>query len=378
MQKKVTIKELVNWISAILWGWFLLSFWTILPIPKFPISNEAITAFIILALQLLVNVNYSQILHYKDSEFNLLAIIGFITLFCMFLVNSHLGAFFTVMNFCLLLFLCDKWQWTSAQICCVVACCIAVFLSWVIKPQLWGEITNPNMIGTVTTFSMLVIVSTLEYFFPKKKWSLILQLLLIIISFYQVITHHGRGTLIGLLFYCFLRFFFSKYWNKKKVTYIGIFYLVTLGSVIFSALYTIAWHLTKDRPKQIILGKSLFSGREVIWNEFWQRFLQKPFTGTGTNFVVECYFEFNVHNAMFDILAVHGVIVFCLVVYYIIKKMTTLYHNYRHVYIFIPVICGMLAVFAESFTDMDLLWTPQFLVWSVMLLLLNPAKDIKE
>ena len=377
MQKKVMSKEIINWITVIIWGWFLLSFWTILPIPKFPIHNEAITAFIILTLQCMVNINYRDTIRLKNSETNLVAAIGVITLLCMFLVNSHLGAFFTVMNFCLLLFLCDKWRWNKPQICCVVTCCIAIFLSWILKPSLWGEGTNPNMIGTVTTFSMLVIISALEYLVPKKKWSKTLQLLLIAISFYQVITHHGRGTLLGLLFYCFLRFFFSKFWNRKKITYTGIFYLVTLGSVLFSALYTLSWHLTKADTALSLFGKRIFSGREVIWNEFWQRFLQKPLTGTGTNFVVESYFEFNVHNAMFDILAVHGVIVFGLVVYYIIKKTNSLYENYRQVYVFIPIICGMLAVFAESFTDMDLLWTPQFMVWSVMLLLLNPAKDVE-
>ena len=97
-------KEIINWITVIIWGWFLLSFWTILPIPKFPIHNEAITAFIILTLQCMVNINYRDTIRLKNSETNLVAAIGVITLLCMFLVNSHLGAFFTVMNFCLLLF----------------------------------------------------------------------------------------------------------------------------------------------------------------------------------------------------------------------------------------------------------------------------------
>lgn len=81
------------------------------------------------------------------------------------------------------------------------------------------------------------------------------------------------------------------------------------------------------------------------------------------------------HNAMLDIFVIHGAIVFALVVAYIWWKMKKIYHAHPKNPLFITAMSGVMAVFWESVTDMDLLWTPEFMIWSLMLMILASDPD---
>ena len=70
-----------------------------------------------------------------------------------------------------------------------------------------------------------------------------------------------------------------------------------------------------------------FSGRQEIWTELWQAFSRSPVTGIGSGYELKSFEIFEVHNGMFDILTVHGTVVFVLVVVMLWRACNRVYIN---------------------------------------------------
>ena len=84
--------------------------------------------------------------------------------------------------------------------------------------------------------------------------------------------------------------------------------------------------------------------------------IERPLTGIGSGYELKSFFEYNMHNAMYDILVVHGVIVFAISAYIIISRLIQMRDRvmdsvYTHI-----AASAVFAIFFESFIDMDLMW----------------------
>lgn len=369
-------RQIGTWVVSGLWIWALLSYWSCLPIPKFPISNLEVSFFLILGIQILLCCDLKEMLLFRNREWNYVVAILVVTVICLFLAASRPGAFFTVCNFCLLLYLCNRWDWKVGSQCLVICGCLGVYAQWLFWPLLTEADRNPNMAGTVIVFLTFTMFVFAERWVVKRKWRrVLLQVILLLVAVGQLWIYHGRGTAVALLFFCIMRYLIPAVWWQKEKLYRLAFGILTIGSVMFAILYTAAWQLFDPEKVLRIFGKRLFSGREAIWLEFLQHFIKQPLWGSGTNFTIQSFSEFNVHNAMLDIFVIHGAIVFALVVAYIWWKMKKIYHAHPKNPLFITAMSGVMAVFWESVTDMDLLWTPEFMIWSLMLMILASDPD---
>jgi len=147
----------------------------------------------------------------------------------------------------------------------------------------------------------------------------------------------------------------------------------SLGSLLFVAFYT--WLGTTGVNFNIpFFYKNMFSGREAIWLEFWNLFTRKPLTGIGTNVTITSFFEFNVHNAMYDILVIHGAIVFAATIVLIFRNLLPLCGKIAKNTVVLCAVVSLFAVFFESFFDVDLIWTD----YSLNLLFLLMAANFRE
>ena len=90
-----------------------------------------------------------------------------------------------------------------------------------------------------------------------------------------------------------------------------IFLLASVGAVLFTYVYI---KLADAFGEVILLYKDIFSGRQAIWQELWGAFLSSPITGIGSAYELKSFDIFEVHNGLFDILTVHGIIVFALII----------------------------------------------------------------
>lgn len=369
------MKHLGNWGSAVLWAWLLLACWSCLSFPDFFISNTALSVFLILVIQILLFSDIKKMILLRDKEWNYVCIILMVTIICLFLADSKPGAFFTICNLVLLLYMSDRWEWEFGPQCIMMCACVLAYLQWLFWPFLTTEQRNPNMAGTVIAFLTFVLLTFLERWVQNEMARNVLEIALLIVSAGQLLLYHGRGMALALLFFTVMKYFVPSAWWEKEKLYKLAFGILTVGSVIFTILYVAAWKVIDPDRVIRIFGKRLFSGRESIWLEFLERFIKHPLWGTGTNFTIKSWVDFNVHNAMLDIFVIHGVIVFALVVAYIWWKMEKLYRIHPRNHLFITAIAGVMAVFWESVTDMDLLWTPELMIWSLMLMVLNSDPD---
>ena len=105
-------------------------------------------------------------------------------------------------------------------------------------------------------------------------------------------------------------------------------------------------------------------------------FKVKPLTGIGTNVTITSFFEFNVHNAMYNILVIHGVVVFGCTLFLMYRR---LFANRKGISSRPVALCAMAAVFAvciESFFDVDLIWANYSLNIMFLLLTMNSADKV--
>lgn len=311
---------------------------------------------------LINNYNVFDALKRKDKEFfficALIAIIGI----NLVIVKSGFGAFFTAANFALIVYASDKIILTKKQITIISGVYLAMLLYWlvVLYPSYFGSYTasfalNTNGAATFTTYTALCALVFLELFVEKNKWVEIPIVLLFVRIIRLALWHRARGAFIiitlFLLFYYILK---GAFLNSKKV-YTIMLVLMTFGSIAFVCFYTLLGH-TGFNMALPIFYKNIFSGRENIWYEFFSYFIKKPITGIGTNLTIKSFVEFNVHNAMYDILVIHGIVVFLMTMYLIFKRFQAFREKAINNRTIMLAVCVMFSVFFESYIDMDLIW----------------------
>lgn len=279
-------RQIGTWVVSGLWIWALLSYWSCLPIPKFPISNLEVSFFLILGIQILLCCDLKEMLLFRNREWNYVVAILVVTVICLFLAASRPGAFFTVCNFCLLLYLCNRWDWKVGSQCLVICGCLGVYAQWLFWPLLTEADRNPNMAGTVIVFLTFTMFVFAERWVVKRKWRrVLLQVILLLVAVGQLWIYHGRGTAVALLFFCIMRYLIPAVWWQKEKLYRLAFGILTIGSVMFAILYTAAWQLfDPEKSAAYFWKKTIFwQGSDLagiftafhkttivgLWNEFY-------------------------------------------------------------------------------------------------------------
>lgn len=171
-----------------------------------------------------------------------------------------------------------------------------------------------------------------------------------------------------------LRFILPKrIWDNRKF-YRFLCLFSTLGSLFFVAFYVVLG-FTGINFTMPFFYKNIFSGREAIWAEFFMLFKDKPLTGIGTNVTISSFFEFNVHNAMYNILVIHGLIVFALTLFIMYRSWKRVWGGLSRMRVRRCAVAAIFAVCIESFFDVDLIWANYSLNVFILLLIMNSHTD---
>lgn len=363
--------NIYTWGTIFIWGMIVLGAWIYHPLFMWMDMRSSIFFPGVLFLQVLAFVDVKKIVSLKDKEAMYLLIVLVITVVGLWKTNSSWGALLTIGNFCAIWYLSDKWKWTTRQILTMWIVYSAVFVRWVFftKSLSW----NSNTVGTITLFTLFIVVAGLEMFLKNKRCKIIGQILCLIACGCILVTYRGRSSFLALLFFIFLMSIPQKCW-RNSFFYRCVCVFLTAGSLLFVWGYTFVWKMI-PRDQTFVLNKPLFSGREKIWDELWKLFETHVMTGIGTRVELQSWPTLNVHNAMYHILIVHGAIVFLLVLIYMIKKMFLIQEKivgvrYRQCALF-----GIFAVCLESFTDSDLVWVFQMFIWTFLLVIINSEPE---
>ncbi len=289
-----------------------------------------------------------------------------ITVVNLFLLGSGKGAMLIIFDLVLILTLIIRGMTLSGKVKRICAFSGAAFM------LLWYPVVRWdygfNTVGLM--FLILLIFGELAMEYVKNdlesEYLKYVQILFLITSFLLAVCYQARSAALSVIVFGIIYLLAPALVSKRLLynIWIGLF---TLGSLAFTFIYaflgTSGWNMR-------ILYKDVLSGRELIWGELWQAFLKNPLTGIGSSYVMKSFFMFEVHNGMMDILVVHGVLVFILLLYLLIKALNRLFS--RDI-IFCPdkriAFAGIYTLMFQSFFENGFIVTPFSAVFFVLMLI---------
>lgn len=334
-------------------------------IPAFYAATDkyaGLFVFLCEGLLLINNFNIFKALKEKDKELFFITALLIIIGVNLILVNSGFGAYFTAANFALILYSSDKIVLSKNQVLFLSGCYMALLLLWLVPlyPSYFGDYDasfalNTNGAATFTTYTALCALLLLEHFFVKNKWVELLIVLLFVRIIRLALWHRARGAFIILTLFILFYYILKGNFINSKTVFTVVLSFATVGSLIFVLFYTLLGK-TGFNLFLPIFYKNIFSGRENIWYEFFTYFAKKPLTGIGTNLTIQSFVEFNVHNAMYDILVIHGVVVFVMTMGILFKRFLSFREKAASNKLVMLALCVLISVFFESYIDVDLIW----------------------
>lgn len=283
--------------------------------------------FVALSILFLNHISLKECFYTKDREFFLMSGGILLSGINIILIHSRIGAFFTIADFLLLLYLANKIYFQKIQLGVFSAICFFILFYWLFinKTDYLTSSFNPNGVSIILLIYFCVSVCYLTYLisshFRFPKWGYYVAVFLSLIPLtIRVLSFHCRGVLLGILVWALTYFILP----KKKYT----IYLVIGTSLLMPMLYVLLWK--SDMLEGLtFLGKRIASGRDIIWYEFFQAFIQHPITGIGSDFermVPDLYLK-EVHHSLLDLLFVHGTPVFLIVLYLLYKRISEIITN---------------------------------------------------
>ncbi|MBO4902147.1 MAG: O-antigen ligase family protein [Lachnospiraceae bacterium] len=352
-------------------------------IPKFYGMTDAyVGVFVFCMFSILLFTSAGFVTRVKNLEKDaiLLIVLLLLTGVNILIVSSGKGAFFVLADFLLAFYLSDKLPISKTQVKWYSGAYFVLLFVWLlfVYPKMFAEYGfygyNTNTAATFTIYTLLLAFLFVQSHMKRFAAAGFFAVLLIVKGVQLALYHRARGAFVMLLAFLLFYYILPRRWWLKKTVFRVIYVLATLGSLLFVALYTVAGTLGVNFRLPFFY-KELFSGREEIWMEFFRLFLKKPLTGIGTNVQITSFFEFNVHNAMYNILVVYGIVVFILtlcLLYMRLEKMREKALSDETAFCALSI---LIAVFFESFFDVDLLWVDYALNLLFLLLVVNHEQD---
>ncbi len=274
--------------------------------------------FVVMGITALGHVDILKSLKGKDPELIAAALAVIAGTVNVFLVGSNKGAILTVADNALLLYLAGKLPLSDK---CRIFICSAGILPLIPWYAVVRWYYNFNMAGL--TFISLMIMGELLLEYAGNELDLeylkYVQVLLVAVTFLFTVCYHARSAALCVLLFGLVYIILPKLASSKAYFILPV--LSTAGSLLFTLIYTA---LGKRGIDLTILYKDVLSGRQEIWAELWEAFIRQPITGIGSAYELKSFFIFEVHNGLMDILVVHGIIVFALIVFLLIRRLMDL------------------------------------------------------
>ena len=378
IKEESTAKDVVNTLMLLcMFIFYTLTFF----VPRFYGMTEkyvGVFVFVILAVISIVNINPIKKIKEKDKDLIAVIALAVITFINIIIVDSGYGCFFVVTNFALICYLSSHIPFHRWQLYLFGGLYTLMIIYWFFGVYTWmfADYTsfamNTNTAATFTVFSMMYVFVFFEELYRRNRLAGLLITIALVKCLQISLYHRSRGAFIMLGAFFVLKFIVPKKLWAKKAFYNAVCIFATLGSLVFVAFY-ILLGTSGVNFRMPFFYKNIFSGREAIWLEFWNLFRKSPLTGIGTNVTITSFFEYNVHNAMYNILVIHGVIVFALVLFLLYRNWNGCRKNVSVPGAAACAFIALMAVCIESFFDVDLIWTD----YSVNALLLMLAANMR-
>ena len=206
---------------------------------------------------------------------------------------------------------------------------------------------NPNLASMIIFY---VFVGNLIYYKCERRfWAKALYIFLLTTLFYHIVETDCRTTLL-LTAFVVISFFLT---NKiRTIGKIMIKKIVPIGTLAFPILFCLVYVYLSFSPElrdMELFGKPLFSGREVLFVDFYNSFSDSPLIG-----LCGKYKFANAHNGMLTILLNTGFVGIFFYIIYIYKNLRNISNSIINIANALPLI-AIIAVFIISSSEAAML-----------------------
>ncbi len=300
----------------------------------------------------------------RDADLILLTIVVIAATLCAILSHSGMGAILIPSDMAMIGYASKKIRLGRpfiVYICFVGACPVALWYSHV----RWSY--NFNMAGF--TFMLMSLFALILYEKMEIENRRFIGFFTFVTAFILSMLYHSRTVMAGMASFAVIYLLYDRI-RTSKVIYYLLFAIGTLGQVGFTGLYIL---LSGIFGNKVVLYKEVFSGREDIWRELWEAFLKKPLTGIGSAYELKSLDIFEVHNGLFDILAVHGIIVFALIMIVLLRLFARMFTSRAG-----AAVSAAFAMLFTSFFENFFIVPPYNLLFMCFVLFALAEKDAKK
>ena len=183
---------------------------------------------------------------------------------------------------------------------------------------------NPNTVATVVVSSCLYLDMYIESAGRSKG----LKLVLYAISLGAVLMTESRTSTIALVMMLMLELVFrGAIQHSKTLAVLLMVGVIVLGMVV-PFLYTNMSRSDMVSYDTQFMGKTIYTGRQLIWANFFTSVAEHPETLIwGIGYTSELYYggTFNLHNAYFQLIAQFGAPLFIMYMGYLMKIVYDMY-----------------------------------------------------
>lgn len=236
---------------------------------------------ICLFLFLCTVLNFNTVIKRQDW---VIFIIAMLLLFLSLLKNGSFGVVITYLNMCMFLILLNNISFTLKQVQFMrILTIILLYLlisSFKIRWKygiMWVydgyDNINLNTYGILLLVLYFNVVSLIGLFVKKKLVRDIVFVVATVVALYYIWQTECRSALISVFFMVAIVFI-------NRVSYRKILFLLVLAGAIVPILYISSYEILGNFQ---FLGKSLYTGREVVWLHTWEIIKNAPILGTGTS-----------------------------------------------------------------------------------------------
>lgn len=245
------------------------------------LSSSIGIALICIFLLLSTAINFNIVVKRRDW---IIFIITIVLLFISLLKNRSFGVVITYLNMCMFLILLNNVSFTLRQVqfMRILTIGLLYFLISGFKFRwkygvLWVYDGYDNI--NLNTYGILLLVLyfnvvSLIGLFVKKRWIRDAAFVIAtVVALYYIWQTECRSALISVFFLVVIIFI-------ERVNYKKILFLLVLAGAIVPILYISSYEILGNFQ---FLGKSLYTGREVVWLHTWEIIKNSPILGSGTS-----------------------------------------------------------------------------------------------
>lgn len=245
----------------------------------------------------------------KKRYFIIFALIFFLSLNSFF-GDYTLGSSASVINAFLFLLIIDKINFGKFELSILKIICACLYILFIFSNH---DFLNTNYVGYIYLLFYLLFNNLFDFsngHFLKKA----VNVLLLIVTLYVGNKYECRTAQLVTIMVFIIQIIPSGFLKLKSIKK-TLPYLLTVGSLVVAYIYVSMWKNNIMIDLSDFASKSLYSGRNRIWDECFSLIASNPITGIGANYILKSHFVYALHNSMMMIVTTFGIPIFVLFVY---------------------------------------------------------------